>query len=52
LSRRGVALIDVQKVANPNYLFITLDIAADTEPGSFDIEFLDGDRVAVRHPSV
>lgn len=50
LSRTGVVLADVQKVANPNYLFVTLDIAADAAPGSFDIEFLDGDRVAVRHP--
>lgn len=50
LSRRGVALADVQKVANPNYLFVTLDIVADAEPGSFDIDFLDGDRIAVRHP--
>lgn len=50
LSRPGVVLVEVQKVANPNYLFVTLDIAADAEPGSFDIEFLDGDVVAVRHP--
>lgn len=50
LSRAGVALVDVQKEANPNFLFVTLDIAADAEPGSFDIEFLDGERVAVRHP--
>jgi hypothetical protein len=50
LSRSGVALLDVRKVANPNYLFVTLDIAANAEPGSFDIEFLDGARVAARHP--
>lgn len=56
LSRPSVALVDVQKVTNPNYLFVTLDIAADAKPGSFDIEFLegdgggDGDVVAVRHP--
>jgi glycosidase len=50
LSRPGVALVDVQKVANPNYLFVTLDIAAAAEPGGFDIEFLDGDRIALRHP--
>ena len=50
LSRSGVALVDVQKVANPNYLFVTLDIAADAKPGTFEIEFLDGERVAVRHP--
>jgi glycosidase len=50
LSRSGVALVDAQKVANPNYLFVTLDIAAEAAPGRFDIEFLDGDRVAARHP--
>lgn len=50
LSRPGVAVVDVQKVANPNYLFVTIDIAATARPGTFDIEFLDGDRVAVRHP--
>jgi len=50
LSRSGVTLVDAQKVANPNYLFVTLDIAAEAAPGSFDIEFLDGDRVAARHP--
>ncbi|MGH8060837.1 MAG: glycoside hydrolase family 13 protein [Pseudoxanthomonas sp.] len=50
LSRAGVALAGVEKVANPNYLFVTLDISADAKPGSFDIDFLDGARVAVRHP--
>ncbi|GAB3384038.1 glycoside hydrolase family 13 protein [Lysobacter fragariae] len=50
LSRSGVAVTDVQRVANPNYLFVTLDIAGDATPGTFDIEFLDGDRVAARHP--
>ena len=28
LSRPGVSVIDVQRVANPNYLFVTLEIAA------------------------
>ena len=50
LSQPGVAVVDVQKVENPNYLFITLDIAATAKPGTFDIEFLEGDRMAVRHP--
>ncbi len=50
LARAGVDIADVQKVANPNYLFVTLDIAATAEPGTFDIAFLDGERVAVRHP--
>ncbi|HYM87078.1 MAG TPA: cyclomaltodextrinase N-terminal domain-containing protein, partial [Pseudoxanthomonas sp.] len=50
LAHTGVAVVDVQKVANPNYLFVTLEFSDDAKPGSFDIEFLDGDRVAARHP--
>ena len=46
---RGVALTDVQRTTNPNYLFINLMIAADTAPGSFKILFKRGDDVvAVR----
>jgi glycosidase len=50
LSRAGVGVVDVQRVENPNYLFVTLEIADDAKPGTFDIDFLDGDRVVVRHP--
>lgn len=50
LSQSGVSVIDVQRVDNPNYLFVTLEIADSASPGTFDIEFLDGDRVAARHP--
>lgn len=50
LSRPGVNLVGVQRVANPNYLFVTLEITSSASPGTFDIEFLDGDRVAARHP--
>ncbi len=50
IAHAGVGVADVQKVANPNYLFVTIDITATARPGTFDIEFLDGDRVAVRHP--
>lgn len=50
LSRPGVRIIGVQPAENPNYLFVTVDIAADARPGTFDIEFLDGDGVAARHP--
>ncbi|MET0808725.1 MAG: glycoside hydrolase family 13 protein [Pseudoxanthomonas sp.] len=46
----GVVVSDVQKSANPNYLFVTLDIAADAAPGTFDIELLQGDRVVARRP--
>lgn len=46
----GVTVADVAKVANPNYLFVTLAIAPDAKPGSFPIDFMEGDRIAVRHP--
>ncbi len=38
----GVSIGRVVRVANPNYLFIYLDIAADAEPGTFDIAFSEG----------
>lgn len=50
LSRAGVAIVDVQTTGTPNYLFVTVDIGADAAPGTFDIEFLDGERVAATHP--
>lgn len=50
LSHPGVAIAGVQKVQNPNYLFVTLDIAADARTGTFPIEFMDGGRVAATHP--
>ena len=50
LSRPGLRIVGVQAAENPDYLFVTVDIAGDAEPGAFDIEFLDGDAVAARHP--
>ena len=41
----GVELVAVSKVENPNYLFIDLKLAADVEPGTFDIDFKDGKKV-------
>jgi glycosidase len=40
LSYPGITLVKVNKVENPNYLFIDLEIAADTKPGKFAINFL------------
>jgi glycosidase len=40
LSYPGVTLVKVNKVENPNYLFLDLEIAADTKPGKFAINFL------------
>lgn len=50
LSQPGVRITGTQTAENPNYLFVTIDIAADATPGTFDIEFLDGGAVAARHP--
>lgn len=35
----GVQILYVVKTDNPNYLFVTIDIAAHTKPGKFPIEF-------------
>jgi len=45
----GVAVADVARVENANYLFVTLAIAADAKPGRFPIDFMEGERIAVRH---
>jgi neopullulanase len=37
----GVHLVSVERVENPNYLFINLHIAKETQPGTFQIEFID-----------
>jgi len=41
----GVKLVKINKVENPNYLFLDLEIAADAKAGKFPIEFVkDGKR--------
>ncbi|HWS77166.1 MAG TPA: cyclomaltodextrinase N-terminal domain-containing protein, partial [Thermomonas sp.] len=49
LSRAGVAIVDVQKTDNPNYLFVTVEIAADAAPGDVDIELVDAGHVMATH---
>lgn len=39
----GVELVSVTKVENENYLFIDLKLANDVKPGSFDLQFKQGD---------
>lgn len=36
----GVTLIKVNKVENPNYLFLDLEISASADPGKFPISFI------------
>ena len=35
----GVSIEKVERVANPDYLFVDLRIAPDTRPGTFRIDF-------------
>ena len=45
----GVTVERVEKVKSPNYLFVYLDIAPETRPGSFDIAF-SGKGLTLTHP--
>jgi glycosidase len=49
IGRAGVELVDVQRTDNPNYLFVTVDIAADAAPGEVAIDFVErGNVVATK----
>ncbi|WP_337841533.1 glycoside hydrolase family 13 protein [Rheinheimera sp.] len=39
LNYPGVRITGIQKTANPNYLFVDLQLAADVQPGQFDLVF-------------
>ena len=41
----GVELVSVTKVTSPNYLFIDLKLEENVQPGSFDIQFNDEEKV-------
>ena len=45
----GVTVLDTLTTENPNYLFVRLRIAADAEPGEFDIVFT-GAAGQITHP--
>jgi glycosidase len=49
ISHPGVRMVGVQALENPNYLFVTVEIADDAEPGEVAIELFDGDTVVARH---
>ena len=48
IDNAGVSVIKTEKVTNPNYLFITLDIAT-ARPGKFNIIFLKGKEKAATY---
>jgi glycosidase len=39
LSYDGLTVISIERLTNPNYLFINLKVEEDAKPGSFDINF-------------
>jgi glycosidase len=45
----GVAVAGVERVANPNYVFLNLKIAPDTQPGMARIEFRRGGSVVAKY---
>ena len=49
LDHPGVKLTGVHRVANPNYLFVDLEIAPETRPGKVRIDFRKGGRTVARH---
>jgi hypothetical protein len=49
LNYPGVKLTGLQKVENPNYLFVDLELSPDVKPGSFELVFTDRGKVLARH---
>ncbi len=49
IEREGIAIVDVQRTDNPNYLFVTVQIAADARPGEVGIAFNAGNKVVATH---
>jgi glycosidase len=45
----GVTIERVAKVKSPNYLFLYLDVAPETQPGSFELSFT-GNGLTLKHP--
>ncbi|MBX7126501.1 MAG: glycoside hydrolase family 13 protein [Cyclobacteriaceae bacterium] len=46
----GVTIRKANKAESVNYLFLDLEIAADTRPGTFEIQFRKGNKVAYKLP--
>ncbi|MFT4178897.1 MAG: glycoside hydrolase family 13 protein [Thermomonas sp.] len=49
ITREGVKLVGVQRSDNPNYLFVTVDVAADARPGDVVIDFQRKGRTTATH---
>ncbi len=49
LAYAGVKLVKVNKVENPNYLFLDIEITATAKPGTFPIEFTSAGKKSVSY---
>ena len=49
IDRAGVSLLDVQRTDNPNYLFVTVEVAADATPGDVGIAFVENGKTVATH---
>lgn len=49
IDRPGVHVVGTQRSDNPNYLFVTVEIAADARPGAVPIDFIEAGRTRGRH---
>ncbi|WP_347839175.1 glycoside hydrolase family 13 protein [uncultured Draconibacterium sp.] len=45
INYEGVEIVSITKVENPNYLFVDLKLCKEVKPGSFDIQFKNGNNV-------
>lgn len=45
----GVKVTGLHKVANPNYLFVDVEISAEAKPGQFELRFTQQGKVVARH---
>ena len=49
ISHAGIRITNVEKINNPNYLFINLKISKNTKSGTFNIDFLKNGKIEIHY---
>ena len=49
ISYPGISVFEVNKIKNPNYLFVNLKLSSNLKPGEFDIVFKKNTRIQIRY---
>ena len=49
ISYPGISILGINKITNPNYLFINLKLSSNIKPGEFDIVFKKNTRIQIRY---